>query len=157
VIVDVVMDRGDSTSQKWATDRASTPLMKFEAHETRLEWHPAKRDDWTQVGQWVMAEVIADDWTQVGQWVVAEKDRAVFVIPKALIVGKNLRLCPRVNVDHATRYPVVHGKWIRKDDDRAWSFWLRIDKTGAIQKSEWVNREAQPPDTTTQSRRWRTT
>ncbi len=130
VIVDVVMEQGDSTSQQWATDRPTTPLIKFEVHSKSLHWHPG----------------VSDEWTQVGQWVVGEKDRAVFVVPKARIMGKNLRVCPNVSVGRATRYPLVQGKWIRKGDGRCWSFWLRIDKAGAIQKSGWVNSDDNPSD-----------
>jgi hypothetical protein len=128
VIVDAMMEPGDSTSQRWSPTRVARPLMKFEVYSSHVVFHPGK----------------IDEWLQEGQWVVAEKDRAVFVVPKNRIMWKNLRLCPTVSADGASRYPLVQGKLMRKGDARCWYFWLKIDGSGGIVKSGWANDDAPP-------------
>jgi hypothetical protein len=75
----------------------------------------------------------------VGQWVVAEKDRAVFVAPKDRVLFKNLRVAVVVEVGPTVRCPPVTGKWVRKEDPRAWRFWLKIDNSGRVIKTGWLN------------------
>jgi hypothetical protein len=127
VIVDVVMEPGDSTHQRWPIGRPSRPVMKFEVHSTRL-YKPGR----------------LDEWLQEGQWVVAEKDRAVFVVPKNRIMFRNLRLVPSIRLGSSSRDPRVEGKWIRREDPRAWRFLLRVDENAAVVKKKWEYTDLAP-------------
>ena len=123
IVVDALFDRGDDLTQMWPADSVSTPILRVGIHSTSLRRNPR----------------ILSEESHRGQWITFEKDRAIFVLPKRVIIPHNLRLRTEVEYGGDVRRPRVAGRWTPRSDVDAWEFRLQVQKDGTIQKVRWSN------------------